>query len=66
MPEKSPGRPKGRRNTKPSRRAVAAYYRLLQDKADQGDVAAAGKLLELDLLDRRACSHQSEISGDGV
>jgi len=47
------GRPRGSRNTRPSKAAIAGYYRLLQMKADQGDVAAAGKLLELDLLDNR-------------
>lgn len=48
-----PGRPKGRRNTKPSRRDVADYYALLREAADRGDVVAAGKLIELDLLKRQ-------------
>lgn len=53
MPEKRPGRPRGSRNTRPSKAAIANYYRLLQDKADQGDTAAAGWLLQLDLLDNQ-------------
>lgn len=40
-----PGRPKGARNMKPSQGAVRSYYRLLQDRAEQGDVQAAGWLL---------------------
>ena len=47
------GRPKGSRNAKPSRKAVAAYYALLRSAADSGDIHAAGKLIELDLLDRK-------------
>ncbi|UYG01767.1 hypothetical protein OCT51_11135 [Halomonas sp. LR3S48] len=38
---------------KPTRQAIANYYRLLTDKADQGDTTAAAKLIELDLLDRQ-------------
>lgn len=53
MIQRIPGRPKGSRNAKPSRKAIDAYYRLLQDKADSGDTNAAGKLLELDLLERK-------------
>ncbi|TDO13790.1 hypothetical protein [Halomonas ventosae] len=44
-PDARPGRPKGRRNTKPSEAAIAAYYRLLADKADSGDTTAAGWLV---------------------
>lgn len=42
---KQPGRPKGRRNLKPSQAAISDYIRLLQDRADQGDVQAAGWLV---------------------
>ncbi|WP_181422040.1 hypothetical protein [Halomonas sp. LBP4] len=43
--KKQPGRPKGARNMKPSQGAVRSYYRLLQDRAEQGDVQAAGWLV---------------------
>ncbi len=38
-------RPKGARNIRPSEAAIAAYYRLLADKADSGDTTAAGWLV---------------------
>ena len=41
------GRPKGSRNTKPSKAAIANYFRLLSEKADQGDVNAAGWLVSI-------------------
>ncbi|RCV90495.1 hypothetical protein [Billgrantia montanilacus] len=47
MSQDRTGRPRGSRNIKPSKAAVANYYRLLQDKADTGDTAAAGWLLLL-------------------
>lgn len=40
-------------NIRPTKAAVARYFRLLKDKADQGDVAAAGWLLQLDLLENQ-------------
>ncbi|GHE19994.1 hypothetical protein [Halomonas urumqiensis] len=43
--KQQPGRPKGRRNFNPSQEAVRSYTRLLQDRADQGDVQAAGWLV---------------------
>ncbi len=46
-------RPKGARNVKPSKRAIDTYYRLLADKAEEGDTTAAGWLCQLDLLDRK-------------
>lgn len=49
----SPGRPRGRRNLKPSKAAVAAYYRMLAEAADKGDTTAAGWLCQLDLLNQR-------------
>lgn len=45
--KKQLGRPKGRRNLNPSQTAVRSYTRLLQDRADQGDVQAAGWLVFL-------------------
>lgn len=45
-------RPKGACNVKPSKRAIDTYYRLLADKAEEGDTTAAGWLCQLDLLDR--------------
>lgn len=53
MKSDRPGRPRGSRNTKPSKAAVANYYRLLQTKADEGDTTAAGWLCQLDLLQRK-------------
>jgi len=53
MTQRTPGRPRGSRNTKPSKAAVANYYALLRQAADAGDINAAGKLIELDLLDRK-------------
>jgi len=53
MPEPNArnGRPRGSRNAKPSRQAIASYYRLLQAKADEGDTTAAGWLCLLDHQD---------------
>lgn len=53
MKSDRPGRPRGSRNTKPSKAAVANYYALLRQAADNGDINAAGKLIELDLLQRK-------------
>ena len=47
MPEKRPGRPRGSRNRKPSKREIANYIDLLRDKAQAGDVHAAGWLVSL-------------------
>lgn len=47
------GRPKGAKNAKPTRQAIAGYYGLLRNAADNGDINAAGKLLELDLIEQR-------------
>ena len=52
MPNRK-GRPQGSRNVRPSQKAVQAYYRLLQDKADEGDAVAAGWLCQLDLLNQQ-------------
>ena len=52
MPNRK-GRPQGSRNVRPSQKAVQAYYRLLQDKAGEGDTQAAGWLLQLDLLNQQ-------------
>ncbi len=46
-------RTKGARNVKPSKAAVTNYLRLLSEKADQGDVHAAGWLCQLDLIGLR-------------
>ncbi|MGQ4879815.1 hypothetical protein ACOJCM_14715 [Billgrantia sp. LNSP4103-1] len=40
-------------NVKPTKAAIANYFRLLQDKANQGDTLAAAELIKIDLLDRR-------------
>ena len=64
--QKSPGRPAGSCNIKPSRESVRSYYALLRSAADGGDINAAGKLIELDLLERQRCSEQAEISRHGV
>jgi len=65
MPEPNArnGRPRGSRNAKPSRQAIANYYRLLQAKADEGDTTAAGWLID---LHERHCSEQRENKRDGV
>lgn len=47
------GRPKGSRNAKPTKRAIAGYYGLLRSAADQGDTSAAGWLCQLDLLNKQ-------------
>lgn len=44
-------RTKGATNTKPSKKAIKSYYAMLRSAADQGDLAAAGKLIELAKLD---------------
>ncbi|MDL4861979.1 hypothetical protein NPJ88_006515 [Halomonas elongata] len=49
---KQPGRPKGRHNTKPTKQEVAGYFELLRGAADAGDVNAAAKLIELNILER--------------
>lgn len=64
--QKPRGRPAGSCNLKPSRESVRNYYALLRSAADQGDINAAGKLIELDLLDRKRCSEQLEINRHGV
>ncbi|MCE8020173.1 hypothetical protein HOP51_08600 [Halomonas sp. MCCC 1A11036] len=51
MPTAHKGRVRGP-NVKPTRQAVAAYYELLKRKAEQGNVNAAGWLLQLDLLNQ--------------
>ena len=47
MSNKRAGRPKGLRNTKPSREALTNYQRLLRDAADKGDPNAISWLLSL-------------------
>lgn len=51
--QKSRGRPAGSCNSRPSRESVRNYYALLRSAADQGDINAAGKLIELDLLNQQ-------------
>lgn len=41
-------RPRGRKNARPSREAIASYYQLLRDAADKGDVSAAAELIKID------------------
>mgnify|MGYP000032302552 CR=1 FL=1 len=41
------GRPKGSRNAKPTKRAIAGYYGLLRSAADQGDIVAAAELIKI-------------------
>lgn len=60
MPEKSPGRPAGRRNTKPSKAAIAGYYRLLAGAADHGDPLAAGLLVVNDTIDGHLARERSD------
>ncbi|WP_046080101.1 hypothetical protein [Halomonas sp. HG01] len=50
-PDARTGRPRGSRNRKPSKTAIRNYYALLREAADKGDINAAGKLIELDILD---------------
>ncbi|MGP9549776.1 hypothetical protein [Halomonas sp. AOP42-D1-22] len=57
---KQPGRPKGSRNAKPSRKAVNGYYGLLRSAADEGDTASAGLLVMNDTLDRHLAGQQRE------
>lgn len=45
MKSEHQGRPPGSRNTRPSKRAIANYYKLLSEKADKGDTQAAGWLV---------------------
>lgn len=45
-------RPKGARQTRPTRSDVHEYYKLLRDKARKGDVNAAGMLLLNDTATR--------------
>ena len=44
---------KGATNAKPSKKALKTYYAMLRSAADQGDLAAAGKLIELDHLEKQ-------------
>ncbi|GAA1243073.1 hypothetical protein GCM10009578_099280 [Streptomyces rhizosphaericus] len=60
MPDTRRGRPRGRRNTKPSKAAVANYYRLLQDKADEGDTQAAGLLVVNDTIGGHLARERSD------
>lgn len=48
-------RPQGSNQSKPTRSDVLDYYRLLKQKAQAGDVNAAGWLLD---LHERRCSDQ--------
>lgn len=52
-------RPKGRTNARPSKAAIKTYYEMLKAAAGQGDVNAAGKLIELHHLDSRQGTHRS-------
>lgn len=61
MTNTRPGRPRGSRNTKPSKAAVAGYYRLLAGAADQGDTAAAGALVVADAITRKPDEEPSEL-----
>lgn len=47
---KQAGRPQGSRNNKPTKAAIAGYFRMLRAKADKGDTYAAAKLIELDMI----------------
>lgn len=51
-------RPKGRKNSKPTREAIQNYYRMLAEAADQGDTSAARHLIELDLLNQSRTQRQ--------
>jgi len=46
-------RTKGSTNAKPSKKAIKSYYAMLRSAADQGDLAAAGKLIELDHMEKQ-------------
>ena len=41
------GRPKGSRNRKPTKREIAGYIELLRGRAEEGDVQAAGWLVQI-------------------
>jgi hypothetical protein len=47
MKSDRPGRPKGSRNRKPSKREIASYIDLLRDAAQGGDVQAAATLVQI-------------------
>ncbi|MCL7940695.1 hypothetical protein M8009_10375 [Halomonas sp. ATCH28] len=53
-------RQKGSRNRKPSKQAIASYYKLLAHKADEGDTYAAAKLVELDLFEKTVIKNMPE------
>lgn len=55
-----PGRPAGRRNTKPGKAAIAGYYRMLADAADHGDILAAGLLVVNDTIDGHLARERSD------
>ncbi|MBO6811715.1 MULTISPECIES: hypothetical protein [Marinobacter] len=44
-------RTKGSTNVKPTKQALKSYYAMLRSAADQGDLMAAGKLIELHHMD---------------
>lgn len=44
-------RTKGATNAKPTKKALRNYYAMLRSAADQGNLEAAGKLIELRLLE---------------
>lgn len=67
MQTNTSGRPKGSRNAKPTKQAIAGYYGLLRSAADDGDTNAAAHLIQLDLMSRSAsCSEQPENKLHGV
>lgn len=54
MSSSKSGRPSGGRNVRPTAKEVATYYELLRGAAQQGDINAAAKLIELSQQPRAA------------
>lgn len=44
---RGPGRPQGGRSIKPTKKEIRSYLELLRERAESGDVHAAGWLVQL-------------------
>jgi len=57
------GRPAGSSNVRPSKEAIAGYYRQLQHAANRGDAMAQAALIQ---IYERHCSEQAGSKTHGV
>jgi len=68
MTHRKAGRPKGARQSTPTKGEIASYVRLLRSSAEAGDVQSAATLINLHAaeLNRLSCSEQAESKRHGV